>query len=537
MILAILRAQWLSMRAFRLSAKPASAIFSMVTSLLFYGFWAFAAYAAQAFLANPENNDNFTLFLSPALLVAFLYWQITPIITATMGASLDMKKLLVYPVPHGQLFFIEVMLRVTTCLEMLLMVAGISIGIVRNSAIGGLASIPRVLLASGLFIAINLLLSAGLRSLLERLMMRRRTRELMIVLLMAMSVAPQFLVRTNVDPERMKRFFMPMPYFPWGAAAKILLNEDLWRPAALLLLFTCIAYLFGLAQFEAGLRFDGESSKIRKPAIQPKHGWIELFVRYPARFLPDPIGAIFEKETVSLSRMAPFRMIFMMGSALGVILWLPRILSGQAFSPGFLNDNILTFASGYAVLVIGQVTYFNSFGFDRSAAQAWFSMPVPIGKTIIAKNLAAIFFILIELLLTLLVALIFRVPLTGRRIAESFCVSFIAALYLLSFGNLTSTRVPRALSPEKIGQGGSSKTMNALIMVCFPLVLSPLALAYWARSVFESDTVFYGLLGLAAVFGAVLYWVAMDSATEAASTRREKILAELSRGEGPVSVS
>ena len=59
MILAILRAQWLSMRAFRLSAKPASAIFSMVTSLLFYGFWVIAAYAAQVFLADPANRARF----------------------------------------------------------------------------------------------------------------------------------------------------------------------------------------------------------------------------------------------------------------------------------------------------------------------------------------------------------------------------------------------------------------------------------------------------------------------------------------------
>jgi ABC-2 type transport system permease protein len=537
MIWAILRAQWLSMRAFRLSGKPASAIFSMVTSLLFYGFWVFAAYAAQAFLANPDNNDSFTLFLSPALLAAFLYWQVTPVITATMGASLDMKKLLVYPVPHGQLFLIEVMLRVTTCLEMLLIVAGISIGIARNPAMGGLAAIPRVLLASGLFIAINLLLSAGLRSLLERLMLRRRTREIMIPLLVALSVAPQFLVRSKVDPERMKRFFTPMPYLPWGAAAEILLHQDVLLPAALLLLFACVAYIFGRSQFEAGLRYDGESGTVRKPAIRQEQGWIERFVRFPARFLPDPIGAIFEKETVSLSRMPPFRLIFMMGSALGVILWLPRILNGQAFAPGFLNNNILTFASCYSVLVIGQVTYFNSFGFDRSAAEAWFSMPVPIGKTITGKNLAAAFFILLELLLTLMVAFVFRVPLSAQRIAESFCVSLIAALYLLSFGNITSTRVPRVLNPEKIGQGGSSKAMNALIMLCFPLVLSPIALAYWARSVFESDAVFYGMLGLASAFGALLYWIAMDSATEAANSRREKILAELSRGEGPVSVS
>jgi len=537
MILAILRAQWLSMRTFRLSAKPAATIFSSVTGLLFYGFWLFAAYAAQAFLANPGNRIYFDEVVSPALLVMFLYWQITPVITASMGASLELKKLLIYPVPHAQLFFIEVLLRVTTCVEMLMMLAGIAVGIVRNPEIGGLASLPRVLLAVALYVLINLLLSAGLRNLLERLMLRKRIRELIILLIVAVSVTPRFLLGSHFNFERVKQFLSPVLFFPWGAAARIFLGEEVVRPGAVLAVFVAIAYVFGRYQFNAGLRFDGQSGNASKPEIKPREGVIEKIVRFPARFLPDPVAAIFEKETLSLSRMAPFRLIFVMGCSLGVILWLPRVLNGRAATPGFMNENVLTFASGYGVLVIGQLTYFNCFGFDRSATQAWFSLPVPIGKTILGKNLAAAFFIVLEVMTTLAATLIFRVPLTGQKIAESFCVSAIAALYLISFGNMTSTRIPRPLNPEKVSQGGSSKVMNALIMLCFPLVLSPVALAYWARSVFDSELVFYGLLALVAALGGVLYWVAMGSASNAAWTRREKMLGDLSRGEGPVSVS
>jgi ABC-2 type transport system permease protein len=537
MILAILRAQWLSMRTFRLKAKPASTIFAAITGLLFYGFWVFAAFAAQSFLANTENQENFDLVLSPTLLIVFLYWQLTPVLTATMGASLDLKKLLVYPVPHAHLFFIEVLLRLSTCMEMLLILTGIAVGIVRNPLLGGWAAVPRVVLAALLFVLINLLLSAGLRNLLERLMLRKRVREIMILLIVGVSVTPRFLLQSHFDFGKVKQVLAPVLFFPWGAAARVFLNEEVVRPVAVLAAFATLAYFFGRSQFNAGLRFDGESGKVAKPGIKTQRGLIEKVVLYPARFLPDPVAAIFEKETLSLSRMAPFRLIFVMGCSLGVILWLPRVFNGRATSPGFMNENVLTFASGYGVLVIGQLTYFNSFGFDRSAAQAWFSVPVPIGKTILGKNLAAVFFISLELMLTLLVTILFRVPLTLQKIGESFLVSAIAALYLISFGNVTSTRMPRALSPEKVNQGGSSKVMNALIMFCFPLVLSPVVLAYWARSVFESELIFYGLLALAAVFGGVLYWVAMGSASHAAWTRREKMLSDLSRGEGPVSVN
>ena len=37
-------------------------------------------------------------------LLIFLYWQIAPMVTASIGASLDLRKLLVYPIPRGKLF-------------------------------------------------------------------------------------------------------------------------------------------------------------------------------------------------------------------------------------------------------------------------------------------------------------------------------------------------------------------------------------------------------------------------------------------------
>jgi len=52
--------------------------------------------------------------------------------------------------------------------------------------------------------------------------------------------------------------------------------------------------------------------------------------------------------------------------------------------------------------------------------------------------------------------------------------------------------------------------------------------------VFNSNVIFYLILTFAAVLGAVFYWIAMESAVRAATRRREKILMELSRGEGPV---
>ena len=54
------------------------------------------------------------------------------------------------------------------------------------------------------------------------------------------------------------------------------------------------------------------------------------------------------------------------------------------------------------------------------------------------------------------------------------------------------------------------------------------------RYAFGSDFVFYALLAFSAVLGAVVYWIALESAVAAADKKREQILTELSRAEGPV---
>lgn len=535
MISAILLAQWRSMRTFRFTARPAVAIVSSITGLLFYGFWAMIAFGAEAFLADPENEQYYSLALTSGLLLMFLYWQVTPVITASMGASLDLKKLLAYPVAHEKLFLVEILLRFTTCAEMLIVLFGIFFGIVRNPQFGGAAAIPRLFAAMLLFVLFNLLLSAGVRNLLERILLRKRVREVMMFLIVMVSVLPQVLVSRGFRPSGLRDKVPEIIWLPWSAATRLLLGRDLALAILVLMGFVALSYFFSRWQFERSLRFDGYSESASSSAASVSR--FENIYRLPSHFLPDPTAAIVEKELRSLLRTPQFRLIFIMGAAFGLVLWLPHLLRTGASQQGFMAENVVTFAMLYAVLMLGQVTYFNCFGFERSAAQVWFSLPVPIVRTLIAKNLTAILFIVVEIFLVSLTALIFRVQYTPLKFIEGAFVTILAAVYMIAFGNLASVRLPRAINAEKINQSGSSKAMNALILICFPVVLLPIALAYWARSVFDSQLVFFLLLGLAAIFGGILYWVGITSAASIANERREKILSDLSRGEGPLSVT
>jgi ABC-2 type transport system permease protein len=113
-------------------------------------------------------------------------------------------------------------------------------------------------------------------------------------------------------------------------------------------------------------------------------------------------------------------------------------------------------------------------------------------------------------------------------------VTPVVAVYLLAAGNLSSVHMPRPLSPEKVAQGGSAGRSQAFMIFVYPLVLLPVLLAYGARYAFGSELAFFGILAFAAVLGGVVYWVALESAVSAAERRREQIITELSRTDGPV---
>lgn len=82
-----------------------------------------------------------------------------------------------------------------------------------------------------------------------------------------------------------------------------------------------------------------------------------------------------------------------------------------------------------------------------------------------------------------------------------------------------------------------SNKMQALTIWAAPFLLLPLALAYWSRWFFGSQLAFIGIMFVAAGVGVIFYWVGLDSAVNTAHLRRESILMQLSRSEGPVSVT
>ena len=247
-----------------------------------------------------------------------------------------------------------------------------------------------------------------------------------------------------------------------------------------------------------------------------------------------PLAALIEKELRFLSRAPRFRLVFLMGFSFGLLIWTPIAFGRMSTERSFLTDNYLTMVSIYALLLLSDALFWNCFGFDRSAAQVYFLVPVKMSTVLAGKNLAAAFLVLMEIAAIALVCALLRLPLSGLQILEAFAVTCVVTLFILAVGNLSSLYNPRAVNPVKSMKTAAQSRSQALLMLAFPLTLVPVALAYLARYAFNTEWAFFGVLCFGGVVGVLMYFFSMQSALKAAIDRREQIISALSRGEGPI---
>jgi ABC-2 type transport system permease protein len=537
MIAAILRAQLLSMRP----GSNRGAGLGVLVAFFWYGFWLFVAWWAGLYTAM-SGVATLRYALPLGLLGICFYWQAMPVLSASMGSSLDLRKLLLYPTPHEKLFLVEILLRFTTGIEMQMVLAGGVAGLLRNRQPGVAAALPLLLGAIAVFILFNLLLASGTRSLLERLLARRKVRELVALALAMVWMTPRFLMMSGVRVTWLHAAGEAMGQFgwPWSAAALAALPLGQSGPATLVCwlalgAWTALAGWFGRTQFERNLRYDTLAAQATplKPGSALAGRWSERFFRFPCLLWRDPLACIVEKELRTLARSPRFRMVFVMGFTFGLMIWLPMILRRGPAHAGAFGHNFLTIVCVYAMTLMGQVTYWNCFGIDRSAAVFYFAAPQPLSQTLLGKNIACLFFVYLEAVVLMSVTLAVRIGFGLGQAVETFVVIAVCATYLMALGNISSVHYPRALSPGRVSQGGGNRA-QALVMLLYPVVLLPVILAYVARYAFDSQAAFSLVLALAAALGAIFYRLAMESAVHAASTRRQYILEELSKGDGPI---
>ncbi len=522
---AILWAQFRSIRNRLPRANKAGLVFTALVGIVWYGMFAFFAVVIGILFALPDI-EPIEKILPGGLLLAFLYWVIIPILMASKGSSLELRKLQVYPIRSAEFFRLEVLLRLSVGIEALIVTMGAIIGLFWNPLIPWWA--PFALL---LFVVFTMFFALGVHDLLSRLLARKGIREIVALLFLLAVVAPQLIIlRGSMSRFRQVGSVAMSPFWPWTAAAQLAVGHPSALALSVLLGWTAAACLFGRWQFERTLRFDAADGPARRAKLRRSR--VEWFYRLPNVFFRDPLAALVEKEFRFLLRAPRFRLVFMMGFTFGFLIWWPMAFGHH--SDSWMSQNFLAVVSLYAVLLLSEVLFWNAFGFDRSAAQLYFVVPVETRTVLLAKNIAAGFFVLLETTIAAAIGAILRLPLSPLRVAEAYSVTLVATLLLLTIGNLTSLYSPRPVDPAKSFRAARSGRVQAMMLLVYPVVAIPLVLAYSARYAFDSETAFFIVLAVSAVFALIVYHIAMDSAMEMAVRKRESILSALARGEGPV---
>jgi ABC-2 type transport system permease protein len=525
--LSILWAQGRAWRNWLFRGRPGRRLMALALFLIWYASWgAIALWLARVAASTPDPNALNRL-LARALLFVSLYWQLIRMLALAAGAGLDFKRLLVYPVRAGRLFFVELAVRLLASLEMLLVVGGASAGLMRHPG-----AAPQSMAALALFAAINLFLAVGLCRLFERLLARRYVREAAFLGLVLAAALPQVAL-ARASPETLAPWLAlaTRSWWPWAAAAEAALGGGsmAWLVLAL---WAAGALAFARFEFHRALGFDTAESLARHKRLrQEQESLPRRWLRRTMRPLRDPVAALVEKELLVLGRSPRFRLVFIMGFTFGLLVWLPLLAAGGAERRPQIAAEYLALVSAYALLLLGESTFWNAFAFDRAAAQLYFLAPSALPPVILGKNVAAVVAVLAEVTLVAIACALFGMPVSGRKVAEAYAVTLVLSLYLFAAGNLASVYYPRPADPQAPWRSAGRSRFQALLLVAFPVLALPASGAYLLRWAFEREAAFFAGLAGAALLGAALYRRSVRLTASLLTKRREAFLEEL-RGRG-----
>lgn len=471
-----------------------------------------------------------THWLPSGLFGVFLFWQVVPLLTLSSGWSLQLNKLQIYPISSGALFALETLLRITSAPEMIIILLGAALGLARHGAIP--AGAP---LALAFFIPFNLFLQLAIRDLVLHSFERNRFRELFAVFIISVGVVPQLLLRSGLATKLKPYFFATAGNHvaPWFEVASLSLGRFSILDLALIGGWIVLSFALARWMFHRSLVADDSFQTV--PTAKPSARRIEISA-WPSRIFSDPLAALIQKEMQSLVRMPKFRVLFGMSCILGIAVFVPAALNSGDPASAFMRNNLIPVVNVYGLLLLSDTLLLNAFGLDRGAAQAYFVTPVALSVVLRAKNLTAIFFVILQSTVILLVAFVARAPISRMSVASGILASAVVTVFLLAAGNFTSLSMPRPIDPRQTFKKQAGAKMQIWLLACSLGLFVLVGFAFLARYALNSDSVFLLVLIFEFLVGLIVYHLGLQSAVERGLRNSETVVELLSRSSSPVSL-
>jgi ABC-2 type transport system permease protein len=464
----------------------------------------------------------------------FLWWQAFPILVAGFGASFEFKKLLRFPLSMRAFYLLGLgygladFAALSSICWIISMLAG---------AVVARASVVSVLVwVSVLFVLLNVTIERLVGSWLEKVLSKRRTREVFIGLFILSMVSLNFLspLMQRYGHSAKPRIFEIVPYLWWtpGSLAGTGAAHGDFRSVLIgsagLLLWIAAASGFLWRRFRAQY-FGEELSESGAPAVARKKELRPAVISELPRFISPQVAAMVAKEFRYLTRnglafftflLPPIMVVFFSMQFAGKNSPLKEHgLSPEMFFPALM---------AYLILILLSPAY-NSFAFEGKGIQTYFMAPVRFRDVLLGKNLMLAALVTVELSISVAV-MIWRV---GWPSPPMF-VSTVAAVAFAVVGQLTIANWSSLSFPKKmeLGKMKGQRNSGVAVWIAFgaQITLGGICTAIlfagrWTGNPWLPAVAFAGLTG-AAVSG---YLASLGALDKLAEEKRELLIETLSR--------
>lgn len=423
--------------------------------------------AAYAFLSQGRAAWISLLFWG-----IFLFWQFFPIFSAGFGASFEFRSTLRFPLNLTSFYIISLAYGLAdfSALASVCWLVSMTLG----AAAANLAVLPAMLVVVTLFLILNLTLERLVGSWLERLLSRRRTRELFFALFVLLMVSLNLI---NPIVNRYGLVLRPLPsrvipYLAWlppslagkAVAAASQGHAGAWvLSSAGLLLYAAVFSVFLWSRFGAQYRGE-ELSETARPAPLPVLTTMEredALDRLSA--LSPQVTAVVRKEFRYLTRnsfsfftliVPPIMVLVFSGMFAGNRPTSQHPISQEMLFPGIM---------AYLVLILMGPAY-NCFSFEGRGIQAYFMAPLRFREVFLGKNLFLLSVLSVEMGLSL-VMLAWRLGTPSPPVFVATLTAIVFAVVgQLALANWSSLNFPRKL---EFGQMRGQRQSGMAVLIAF----------------------------------------------------------------------
>lgn len=456
--------------------------------LLFYSAVGLGLSAGIGMLAHMLTLRGEWLTLPVVFWGTLLIWQIVPIGLAWLQSHFDMSGLLRFPLSFASFFLLQLVSGVADIATLLggLCLLGIWIGVSAARPQLVTWALPVILL----FAALNVVLVRLILLWLDRWLAKRRSREIVGAVLVALVLSAQLLnpaLRNGTEHPAARNGrhvvvvgekALPSPasrvaqvtdrWLPPGLAALALEQADRGHAgqaaeamAGLSLWLAVVAVLLGV---RVRAEFRGENlgeAEARSAEAQASSG-----VR-----MGGPIAAVLEKELRTTLRSMP--VLYALGGPLFMVLVLSSLLHANAPESFGRSVYALPACLAYALMGVSQLI-FNAMGTEGPGVRLIFLSPTPVRQVMLAKNLFhGMAFALVAALAWVLTSL--RVGWPDEVMTAATVAWLLFALPAnLAVGNMFSLVMPHRVDPGRLTRRQGSAA-NALLTILVQLVLIAIA--------------------------------------------------------------